>query len=559
MLQAGKATMYKFGEFLRNRYRHKSGYLKLRDVTCWSNDVEYSKSSASLVLASLLKPRTDEIWNTKLQWQPANVKYLPWPMDKLFFGHYCPRYSSELKRVISENKLWRNMTLSLRNLAEETGKDMQRPDDVYRIYQNYLSLVNCKLNPPKALQHSLDLLEKASQLRLKLGSATRLLRQLNGGELLKKVLQDVEGSMQGQNETRLKLVQVLFRHGERTPLAKEMYPKDVYTEADYEPWGLGQLTNKGKMREYRIGEMLRNRYDQFLGRVYRPAEVYAYSTDLDRTKVSLQLVLAGLYPPTPSQKWNPNLPWLPIPTIYFPEKVDILMRPHFCKGYIDAFEKAKKIPEVVQRIQSFSEFFKFLSEKSGINIVEPAQVYEIYNLLTAQIGMKLKLPDWCTDDVLAKMSEVVVFEYERRSYTAELKKRNGGVLVKRFLENMGVNGTVNMERKLYLYSGHEINVAAFNRVLDIKEPVIPTFGTAMMVELHEDNQGRQYIRIIAWTGVDERLITAKVAGCEDLCPLETFLDFVKDRLPSDQDLKCIYESLSKENLIELFAERKNQN
>jgi len=34
-----------------------------------------------------------------------------------------------------------------------------------------------------------------------------------------------------------------MRHGERTPLLKEMYPKDPYNVSIYEPWGLGQLTN----------------------------------------------------------------------------------------------------------------------------------------------------------------------------------------------------------------------------------------------------------------------------------------------------------------------------
>lgn len=34
-----------------------------------------------------------------------------------------------------------------------------------------------------------------------------------------------------------------MRHGERTPMLKEMYPKDSYNVSIYEPWDLGQLTN----------------------------------------------------------------------------------------------------------------------------------------------------------------------------------------------------------------------------------------------------------------------------------------------------------------------------
>lgn len=83
------------------------------------------------------------------------------------------------------------------------------------------------------------------------------------------------------------------------------------------------------MREYLIGKMLRERYDKFLGDVYHPNDVYARSTDIDRTKVSLQLVLSALYPPNSKQTWNENLQWLPIPANYMPEKVDNLMKPDF--------------------------------------------------------------------------------------------------------------------------------------------------------------------------------------------------------------------------------------
>lgn len=83
------------------------------------------------------------------------------------------------------------------------------------------------------------------------------------------------------------------------------------------------------MREYCIGKMLRERYNEFLGKIYHPSDVYAVSTDLDRTKMSLQLVLAGLYHPAPMQSWNAELPWMPIPIHYMPEKVDNLMKPDF--------------------------------------------------------------------------------------------------------------------------------------------------------------------------------------------------------------------------------------
>jgi prostatic aicd phosphatase len=77
------------------------------------------------------------------------------------------------------------------------------------------------------------------------------------------------------------------------------------------------------MREYKLGQTLRDRYNDFLSNLYFPKDVMALSSDYDRTKMSLQLVLAGLFPPLDnSQQWNPELNWQPIPVSYLPRVDD---------------------------------------------------------------------------------------------------------------------------------------------------------------------------------------------------------------------------------------------
>ncbi|XP_016841023.1 venom acid phosphatase Acph-1-like isoform X2 [Nasonia vitripennis] len=97
--------------------------------------------------------------------------------------------------------------------------------------------------------------------------------------------------------------------------------------------GYGQLTNRGKLQEYRLGEMLRKRYTEFLNGTYNPENVYAYSSNFDRTKISLQLVLASLFPPTPELIWKKDLNWMPIPIHYLPKKLDPFFYSHTCPKY----------------------------------------------------------------------------------------------------------------------------------------------------------------------------------------------------------------------------------
>lgn len=77
------------------------------------------------------------------------------------------------------------------------------------------------------------------------------------------------------------------------------------------------------MREYELGQSLRSRYKNFLGDLYLPKLIVAHSSDYDRTKMSLQLVLAALFPPINlRQQWNPALNWQPIPASYVPRVDD---------------------------------------------------------------------------------------------------------------------------------------------------------------------------------------------------------------------------------------------
>lgn len=76
------------------------------------------------------------------------------------------------------------------------------------------------------------------------------------------------------------------------------------------------------MQEYELGKYIRNRYKDFLSPTYSPDEVYIRSTDVDRTLMSAESNLAGLYPPVESQEWNHELKWQPIPIHTIPENED---------------------------------------------------------------------------------------------------------------------------------------------------------------------------------------------------------------------------------------------
>ena len=129
----------------------------------------------------------------------------------------------------------------------------------------------------------------------------------------------------------LKLLQIVHRHGDRTPVI--LLPNDPFQGESYWPEGLGQLTTKGKYRLYKTGQFIRQEYGQYLGDKYSPREVYARSGMVDRCMESLSCLLAGAYPPKPKLwQWSNGsdselgLIWQPIPIeTFMPIQEDVVL------------------------------------------------------------------------------------------------------------------------------------------------------------------------------------------------------------------------------------------
>lgn len=73
---------------------------------------------------------------------------------------------------------------------------------------------------------------------------------------------------------------------------------------------------------YNLGKWFRKRYNQLIAENYWSEEISMQSSDYDRTLMSAELVLAGLYPPTESELWNDDIKWHPVPVHSIPMEYD---------------------------------------------------------------------------------------------------------------------------------------------------------------------------------------------------------------------------------------------
>lgn len=67
---------------------------------------------------------------------------------------------------------------------------------------------------------------------------------------------------------------------------------------------------------------MRKRYKLFLENDFTVDNIYARTSDADRCHMSGGTLLAGMFPPTEDETWNPDLLWQPIPLHSLPRNLD---------------------------------------------------------------------------------------------------------------------------------------------------------------------------------------------------------------------------------------------
>ncbi|KYM76739.1 Venom acid phosphatase Acph-1 [Atta colombica] len=338
------------------------------------------------------------------------------------------------------------------------------------------------------------------------------------------------------------LVNVVFRHGDRTPdnNGREMFPNDPYINYSFYPTGLGQLTIEGKKHEYRLGKFLRSRYNDFLGSLYVPKLVVARSSDFERTKMSLQLVLASLFPPRNLQRWSPLLNWQPIPTLYTPRIDDNIILSDECPQYLEEYNRILNSPEGQAKIGEFKDLMGNLTRLTGKNIQSLEEFYYLYHTFVAESSLGLPLPEWAYDYFpYGPLFDGIVAAYNISNFTPLIRRLYAGPMIRAMTDNMiaAQNPNAAPNTKIYLYSGHETNIASMLHSFGVYKPHVPEYSSAVILELQQIQQ-EYYVKLVYYQGIPPTIKDLTIPGCDTLCPFDKYLDLIDDLIPSDEEMIC---------------------
>lgn len=333
------------------------------------------------------------------------------------------------------------------------------------------------------------------------------------------------------------LVNVVFRHGDRNPI--DPYPNDPYRNLSYWPEGYGQLTALGMDRHYKFGQYIRQRYSHLLPAKYNLRDVLVRSTDVDRTLMSAQSNLAGMYPPV--ETWEPDLRWQPIPVHTESETKDSLlaMKRH-CPRYEKEFKKVMESPEIVQINKENEELYNYVGEHAGRPITDPRDLEYVFSTLYIENAKNLKLPEWTKKVFPDQMSKLSAFSFTLAAYTKELQRLKGGPLLGDMVKHMQEKsqGQLSPDRKLFVYSAHDTTVSNLLMTLGVFDPQRPPYTAAVFVQLHRMSQGQFAVSILYRNDSSREPYPLQLPGCALQCPLQQFVALTKPVIPENWEEEC---------------------
>ncbi|XP_076250786.1 venom acid phosphatase Acph-1-like [Rhynchophorus ferrugineus] len=338
------------------------------------------------------------------------------------------------------------------------------------------------------------------------------------------------------DQDSLILTHVLFRHGNRTADRQhELYPNDPYLNEPYFPYGNGQLTKVGKKKEYDLGKSLRARYNTLLGDQYDPMIVDAYSTDYNRTKMSLQLVLAGLFPPKEEDIFENGLLWQPVPFNYLPKYEDKVLLGVLCPNYLKMYDEVTKSEEMQKKFAEHANAFRYISEHSGLNVTRFYDLYNLYFGLSTEEEYGLLLPEWTQIVWPETITNLAIQDYFVSMTTDDMVKMASGYYIEKIIQDT-IKKIISSDwpgKRIYLYSAHENNIAELLISLNLfNKPHVPNYGAWISIEIHFiNNVYGVKIYYENYTGKGPELLT--IPDCESFCPLDKFIALTSHLIPSE--------------------------
>lgn len=355
-----------------------------------------------------------------------------------------------------------------------------------------------------------------------------------------------------RNLLELKMVQVVFRHGARSPLKPlpleeqvewnpellEIPPQTLFEytvanlaggpkphshyDTEYHRTVLnggmfaGQLTKVGMQQMFALGKRLRKNYVEdipFLSPIYNPQEVFVRSTNMFRNLESTRCLLAGLF-----QRQKESV------IIHTDEAISEVLYPNYqsCWSLREKTRGRKKTaisqPGVLEDLEKV---------KAGVGIADSDNVdffILLDNMVAEEAHSLLSSPELKRFAQLIEQRAVDMALYILQQEDRESIQMAVGpflyILEGNLLKAVDPSTPPSKTRKMYLYATHDVTLLPMLLALGIFDNKWPPFAVDLTMELYQHQKSKEWFVRLSYNGKEQ-----VPRGCPDkLCPLDKFLN-----------------------------------
>lgn len=281
----------------------------------------------------------------------------------------------------------------------------------------------------------------------------------------------------------------MIRHGDRTPL-------HVLNENNY-PWtvGPGQLTPLGMEQQLALGTKLRQRYvfeEKLLPELYKAETLYIRSTDYDRTLMSAQAFLLGLYPlgtgPMPCG-------FQPIPIHSNPKETDSLLPNETHEKQFHALlnKLVYPSPEWKAKVDQTKPKWAQWSKLSGKKIESLGDIIRLGNILFIYQLYDAPLPANMSKQDIDTIIEISHWGLAAKYRPKEIGSFLGKEPLKIITNYLAAASKKESSVKYVLLSAHDSSLLSLMSALGAPLDTAPPYASHLSFGLYENAQKEHYI------------------------------------------------------------------
>ncbi len=293
------------------------------------------------------------------------------------------------------------------------------------------------------------------------------------------------------------------RHGDRTPYAK--MDSTVINFNQVWPEGAGILMPEGMRQEYSLGTRLRDKYIEtlkLLPKEYKDGSMYVIATDYQRTFVSAECVLMGLYPMGTGPLLNKRdfaLPhgFQPIQIHTATAEQQKMIKPEVSdpdtyNKLIEKYSFAQ--PEWKDKEKAISSDLDRWNKLLGVNMTALIDVLVPGDNVYCITLHNKPLPREFTSEDAKKISDAKSYVWALRAKPKELGKFLGGPFLENLKNDMNLAAKGKQKYKYIIYSGHDNTICGIMSGMGTPLEYAPPYASHLDYELYKDGS-EYYVKI----------------------------------------------------------------